>query len=222
MAMNFFCNPEKFDVTIVHEGQEALRRVSEGKPDLAIFDLNLPGKAGAECCKEIKRAGLSPETPVVLAVRVQNSGDVKQCLEAACDALLAKPMGYESLAGIVTRFLFGMKSVIPRIDVRLSVRYGVRRHKASDDFSVNLSTGGIFLEARKIVPVGTPLDVTFTLPDDGTTINCTAQVAWLNEPALRCQPLLPAGMGLKFLDIDTHEVNAIRKFLFSTERLHYI
>lgn len=218
LAMDFFGNREKFDVTRVHDGQAALQRVSEEKPDLAILDVNLSGKGGAECCREIRQACLSTKTAVVLAVGVQNSGDVRQCLEANCDALLAKPLAYERLSGIVTRFLFGTKSVIPRIDVRLPVRYGTPRHESSDDYSVDLSTGGIFLESSKIVPVGTPLDVSFTLPDNGTTIACTAQVAWLNGPPMRRQPLLPAGMGLRFLDIGNHEINAIRVFLFSAER----
>ena len=219
-AMNFFPNGEKFDVTVVHDGHEALRRITKDKPDLAILDIDLPKKGGDMCCMEVKQGGRSPATLIVLEVWMHNRSDVRRCLEADCDALLVKPMRYEPLAGIITRLLFGATSKPPRFNVRLPVHYGIQSDRLIDNYSVNLSTGGVFLEAQHVVPVGTPLNVVFTLPNDGTTIQCTAQVTWLNGPVLRCQPLLPAGMGLKFLDIGNMEVNAIRDFLFSEERLY--
>lgn len=220
-AINFFSNRDKFGVTVVYDGAEALQAIVKEKPDLAILSVNLPEKGGDECCWEVKDAGLSPATSIVLVVWAQDSSDIKRCLAARCDALLVKPLDYERMAAIVTKLLFGGKSIPPRINVRLPVRYGIPRHELTDDFSVNLSTGGVFLEAKNIVPVGTSLKVAFSLPDDGTTVQCTAEVAWLNGPVMRSQPLLPQGMGLKFLDIGNREVNAIRQFLFSEKRAHW-
>ena len=217
-AMNFFPNGEKFDVTVVHDGHEALRRISKDKPDLAILDIDLPKKGGDACCREVKEGGLSLATLIVLEVWLHNGSDVRRCLEAGCDALLVKPLEYEPLAGIITRLLFGTSSTPPRFNVRLPVHYGIQPDRLIDNYSVNLSTGGVFLEAQHVVPVGTPLTVVITLPNN-TTIECTAEVTWLNGPVLRCQPLLPPGMGLKFLDIGNQQVNAIREFLFSEERL---
>ena len=82
----------------------------------------------------------------------------------------------------------------------------------------DLSTGGFFIEAPNIVPVGTLLNVEFTLPNDDTTIKCLARVAWLNGPVSRRDLLLPPGMGLEFVTIDNQRVNAIRDFLFSEKR----
>lgn len=218
VALNFFSNRGKFAVTVVRDGIEAFSRIAEEKPDIALLDVNLTHKGGAECCKELKESGLSPETLIVLEVCVENRRDVKKCLEADCSALLVKPLRYEHLAGITTRLLFGERSIPPRFDVRLPVRYGIRYDKLINNYSVNLSIGGVFLETTDILPVGTCLNVAFALPD-GTTIDCAAQVTWLNGPMLRSQPLLPSGMGLRFLDIEKQEVAALRNFLFSEGRL---
>jgi uncharacterized protein (TIGR02266 family) len=217
-ASDFFSNREKFSVTVVHDGIEALGRIAEEKPDIAILDVNLTRKGGADCCRQVRKKGLSPETLIVLEVCVRNPRDVKKCLESDCNALLVKPLYYEHLAGIITRLLFGQRSIQPRFDVRLPVRYGTRHDHWIDNFSVNLSTGGVFLETTDFLPVGTCIKVVFTLPR-GICIECAAQVTWLNDPQSRSQPLLPAGVGLKFLDIEKKKVTALRNFLFSEERL---
>jgi len=213
VALNFFSNREKFAVTVVRDGIEAFGRIAEEKPDIALLDVNLANKGGAECCKQVKESGLSAETLIVLEVCVGNRRDVKKCLEADCNALLVKPLHYEHLASVTTRLLFGERSISPRFGVRLPIRYGIRH-----DYSANLSIGGVFLETTDILPAGTHFNVAFTLPD-GTTIDCAAEVTWLNGPMLRSQPLLPIGMGLRFLDIEKSEVIAIRDFLFSEDRL---
>jgi len=220
MPRTFFSNTDKFSITAVHDGYEALRNLAEKKPDLAILDVNLARKGGDECCKDVKLGGLSPATSVVLMVCMQNQGDIRRCLNANCDALLVKPLAYEQLSGIATRLLFREKHPTSRFEVHLPTSYGIHPHQLAFTYAADLSTGGIFLETPHFVPVDTLLNVTFTLPNDGTTVKCTARVAWLNGPALLREPLLPSGMGLQFVDIDHREIDAIREFLHSEERVH--
>lgn len=212
-AETFFSNKEKFSVMIA-ENVEALLNMLEKKPDLAVVDIDLPKRGGDECCKKAKDAGLSPGTLFVLAVSPENHRDIGRCLDAGCDAILPKPLRHERLAGVVTRLLFMGRHIPSRFPVRLPVRCGIQPHKLTDNYSANLTTKGVFLETEKVVPTGTPLHVAFTLPHGGTTIECTARVAWLNDQILRSEPLLPCGMGLEFVDIDDRQVNAIREFLY--------
>ncbi len=220
MPTNFFSNVDKFSVTVVRDGHAALSFLTEQKPDLAILDVDLSEKGGDACCGEAKLGGLSPATPIVLMAWMQNHDDIGRCLNANCDALLMKPLRYEQLAGITTRLLFGETDTASRFDVHLPIQYGVQPHNLVRDYSVDLSTGGVFIEAHYVVPVGTLLNVAFTLPHDGTTIRCTARVAWLNGPVQRREPLLPPGMGLEFLDIGNREADALRNFLHAEERGH--
>ncbi len=221
MTTEFFSNRGKFNVTEVHDGHEALRCIMEEKPDLAILDVNLPKKRGDECCEAVKLGNLAPATVVALMACVHNSDDIKRCLHVNCDALLVKPLAYERLSGIITRLLFSERRGTPRFQVRLPIRCGILHQDLADSSMVNLSTGGLFIEAERMMPIGTPLQMVFTLPGDDATITCTGEVTWVNRPEQRCQPLLPAGMGLKFLDIGDREVGAIQRFLYSEERVNW-
>jgi len=220
LLMSFFSNTDKFGVTAVNNGHEALGALAEMKPDLAILDINLAERGGDECCKHVKKGCLSPATSMVLMICLQHSGEIERCLDARCDALLVKPLVHEKLAGVVTRLLFKERYTAPRFDVHLPIYYGVQPEKLVRDYAVDLSSGGLFIETKQVVPVGTLLHVVFTLPVSGTTIKCTARVSWLNGPLVRLETLLPSGMGLEFLDIDNQGVNSIWNFLYSDERLH--
>ena len=64
-------------------------------------------------------------------------------------------------------------------------------------YSVNLSRGGLFLEADKVVPVGTEVKLQFSVPGAGPML-IRGRVTWIRgEDAVDG----PAGMGLEFEDI---------------------
>jgi uncharacterized protein (TIGR02266 family) len=220
LPMSFFSNADKFSVTAARDGHEALRVLAEMKPDLAILDINLAEMGGDECCKDVKERGLAPATSLVLMVCLHHHGDIGRCLDAKCDAVLVKPLVHAQLAGVTTRLLFKEWYNSSRFDVHVPIYYGVQPQKLVRDYSVDMSTGGLFLETKQVVPVGTLLNVVFTLPGGGATITCTARVTWLNDPVAPRESLLPSGMGLEFLDLDNQGVNSIRNFLYSEERRH--
>lgn len=101
----------------------------------------------------------------------------------------------------------------PRMNVRLAVYYGRTSRTAMTDFSVNVSSGGIFIETDLILPVDTDLFVEFTLPVNDRRIRCRSRVAWTNEPENRKSAVLPSGMGLQFLDLPFDDMTVIRNYI---------
>jgi uncharacterized protein (TIGR02266 family) len=101
----------------------------------------------------------------------------------------------------------------PRYKTRLAIFYGSGQRKLMTDYSVNMSTGGIFIETVSPMPVDTILFVKFTLPANGETISCKAKVAWTNEPGEIKSKDLPLGMGLQFIDISLDQIHAVRGFI---------
>jgi uncharacterized protein (TIGR02266 family) len=100
-----------------------------------------------------------------------------------------------------------------RFKIQLAIFYGVDQQTLMSNYSVNLSTGGIFLESSAPLPVDTLLVVEFVLPINSRLIVCKARVAWVNRPEAMAKPSLPAGMGIQFLDLSLENVQVIRKFL---------
>jgi len=66
--------------------------------------------------------------------------------------------------------------------------------------AVNVSRGGLFLSARQILPVETPITVYLSSPDtiDHALIETPAKVAWVTERGISTS-LLPPGMGVSFV-----------------------
>ena len=103
-----------------------------------------------------------------------------------------------------------------RSHVSLAVYYH-GQEKLLKDYTVNMSTGGVFIETVNILPVDSMLYMQFKLPDTApdtdTIITCNARVAWTNEPGHLKKISFPPGMGLQFLDLPLDDMYAIRDYL---------
>jgi Tfp pilus assembly protein PilZ len=100
-----------------------------------------------------------------------------------------------------------------RFKARIAIFNGPEQTKPISNYSVNTSTGGVFIETVNILPVDTSLIVKFKLPSDDSIISCKARVAWINEAGHLRIFSLPLGMSLRFLDLSLINMNIIRDYL---------
>ena len=101
----------------------------------------------------------------------------------------------------------------PRFFARIAIFHGPYQKEILTDYSVNMSTGGVFIETGKLLPEGEEITVKFNLPGFDAIITANARVAWVNEPSELKKPSLPSGMGLQFLDLSLEDLHTIRVFL---------
>lgn len=101
----------------------------------------------------------------------------------------------------------------PRYKARIAIYYGAEQQKLMNDYSINMSTGGIFVETSRPMPQDTTLVVKFMLPVNDAPITCKTKVAWTNEPGRIKSKSLPVGMGLQFLDLPLEKIHSIREFI---------
>src|SRR6185369_8869239 len=101
----------------------------------------------------------------------------------------------------------------PRYLTRIAIFYGPFQKKILTDYSINLSTGGVFIESSVILPEGTELTVKFNLPNSDIIITAKARVAWVNDPLVLKKASLPPGMGLQFLNLSIEDMHTIRTSL---------
>ena len=105
------------------------------------------------------------------------------------------------------------KMTNPRFLARIAIFSGPSQSDLVTDYSINISTGGVFIETTKILPEGTEVMVKFCLPNVDTLMVTRARVAWTNEPGAFKKTSLPPGMGLQFLDLSLEDMHAIRTYL---------
>src|SRR6266480_5087473 len=79
-----------FTVLTASSGEEAVRLVSQQRPDLLLLDLLLPGMSGLEVCRQVRAVSNVPI--IVLSVK-DTERDKVEALDLGADDYVAKPFG---------------------------------------------------------------------------------------------------------------------------------
>lgn len=87
-------------------------------------------------------------------------------------------------------------------------------------FSSNISDGGIFVATVNLLPIGTPIDLAFSLPS-GQRIEAHGVVRWVREINDQIPDAFP-GLGIQFKVLQEPALEAISGFVSSREPLFYV
>ena len=106
------------------------------------------------------------------------------------------------------------KEYVPkRLKAEIQVRFGSPDGALLSGFSIDISTGGLYLRTNFQLKIGDILILRFTLLGQDKEISCPSRVAWVNNQENPCNPELPPGVGLQFVDIPFEDAKAIGRFL---------
>ena len=90
-AVKMQLEAEGFEVLSAQDGQEALEKARQEKPDLIILDLMLPKIDGYKVCRMLKFDEKYKGIPVILFTARVREADEKIGYEVGADAYLTKP-----------------------------------------------------------------------------------------------------------------------------------
>jgi len=100
-----------------------------------------------------------------------------------------------------------------RLKSELRVYYGPSQQTILSGFSVDLSTGGLYLQTEYPLVVDDVLMLIFSLPGQGKSVSCKARVAWSNSESDSRKQELPPGVGLQFVDLPLEDLMLISTFI---------
>ena len=86
-------------------GEEGVRLAKEGKPDLVLMDIQLPGINGIEALRQLRADSATARTPVVAFTASVTPTDRTQITQAGFDAFLGKPINLKEFLETVKRVL---------------------------------------------------------------------------------------------------------------------
>jgi two-component system phosphate regulon response regulator PhoB len=89
---------EGFEVGEAGDGEEALIRIAERRPDVVLLDWMLPLVSGIEVCRQIRRAAQTRTLPVVMLTARGEEADRVRGLDSGADDYIAKPFSLRELA----------------------------------------------------------------------------------------------------------------------------
>ncbi len=94
-----------FNVEEATDGQEALLRIAEAKPDLVLLDWMLPAMSGIEVCRQIRRRPATRDLPVIMVTARTEDQDAVRALDTGADDYIAKPFAVEALLARIRALL---------------------------------------------------------------------------------------------------------------------
>ncbi len=93
---------DDFDVVSAAHGDEALAKVEQRWPDIAVLDLHMPGMSGFELADRLRRA---IEIPVIMLTSASDEETTVRGLENHADDYMTKPFRYTELRARIKRLL---------------------------------------------------------------------------------------------------------------------
>jgi DNA-binding response OmpR family regulator len=90
-----------YEVVLARDGQEALEKAINEKPDLILLDVVMPRMDGFEACRRIRAHDATRTIPVIMVTTRGELDNVELGYESGCNDYITKPInGLELLAKV--------------------------------------------------------------------------------------------------------------------------
>jgi CheY-like chemotaxis protein len=104
-VIRLFLEPFECELIEAENGQSALDALDREPIDLVLMDVNMPVMDGLEATRRLRRDARFTRLPVIALTADVMSSQIKTCLEAGCDAHVAKPIDLRNLLSVMDRCL---------------------------------------------------------------------------------------------------------------------
>ncbi|HEX4943888.1 MAG TPA: response regulator [Usitatibacteraceae bacterium] len=94
-----------YEVLTACDGDEALERVKDSRPDLVLLDVMMPRMNGYDTCRAIRADPATGILPIVMVTALDPAGERIKGIEAGADDFLTKPINVQELLARVKSLL---------------------------------------------------------------------------------------------------------------------
>ena len=99
---------EGYEIVKATNGDEAVQKALESRPDLVIMDILMPGMDGLEAVTSLRQHRETKDTPVIFLTALQRREDeVKQGHKVGKELIFAKPFDGKELVENIRKLLEG-------------------------------------------------------------------------------------------------------------------
>ena len=104
----------------------------------------------------------------------------------------------------------------PRVSLAVDIHLASHSHFFSG-LSGDISEGGVFLSTYRSLPIGSAVDLEFSLPGSDRSLHVRGTVRWVREHS----PFGPRGVGIAFEELSPDARNLIHEFCSVRPALYY-
>jgi DNA-binding response OmpR family regulator len=105
ISLEYLMKREGFDVSVAHDGQEAIDAVTASVPDLILLDVMMPRKTGFEVCQELRARPDCAHVHIVMLTAKGRDTDVAKGMALGATAYMTKPFSTRELVDKVRGLL---------------------------------------------------------------------------------------------------------------------
>lgn len=217
---NFFLEVEKdifsradCEIFTAKSGKEALKLVKSQQPDMVLMDLYMHDMKGDECCASIKADPELRAIPVIIVTHSISPEDKSLCLKAGCDDYIVKPVNKSSILGRVEKFIdINVVGGHEKAPISAEVTYVVDNYPHKG-YAYVISEDDMYMKGDHLSPVGTTVNIIFSIAGIGENIAAECEVVWTTEGRDDLHPQITPGMVMKFNNISKKDVEAIATYV---------
>lgn len=99
-SLTFVLSKEGYEVDSATNGEEALEKIRQSKPNLVFLDVMMPKKNGYDVCREIKADPALNDVYIIMLTAKGQAVDKAKAFESQADEFISKPF---SPLGVVAR-----------------------------------------------------------------------------------------------------------------------
>ncbi|RJP87298.1 MAG: response regulator [Desulfobacteraceae bacterium] len=126
----------QIQVTLVHNGWQAISALDESVYDAVLMDIQMPGMDGYETARRIRHNPRHEHLPIIALTAYVLDGSREKCLDAGMNDVVTKPIDYSQLFATLARYVAAAGS--------LGIGEGIPEKKQMETAPPNLSGGDLF------------------------------------------------------------------------------
>ena len=107
VPLKFLMEQHRFEVVVVHNGEDALSVIKVFEPDLVILDIMLPGLDGFQVCQTLKEDPERKLVKVIFLSAMTRDLDIAKGNTLGADAYITKPFSNADVVSLVNDLLSG-------------------------------------------------------------------------------------------------------------------
>lgn len=102
-----------FTVREAIDGQDALLKISETRPDLVLLDVMMPRLDGYEVCKTLRKQAETADLPIIMVSAKSQGEAIEAGLALGANDYLTKPVALETLINSVRKAVAQQETPTP-------------------------------------------------------------------------------------------------------------
>ena len=186
-----------YQLYTARSGEEALHYMSQSIPDTIVVGERLADYDPIELCRHIKTDPILSSPPLLLLSSSSDEIYKQTALQAGFAEIVQRPMSIRNFFTKLEMCLSNNRRLCIRAPMEVPVQL-IHGTEESTMLTHNVGEGGMYIPTINPLPRKTNVGLKFNLPGLRTLFNFNGQIVHAQD---RDTDEVPAGMGLRFLDI---------------------